>query len=214
MTPQFLSLYYRSSIAAHYTLIAGKQAKSNYGQVILTKVRATRWQEFPLPSSLQRAALLAQIDLPTGQRLVMINVHLESGASVHTKRRAQIREILEQCIPAFLAKNKTKATDANEVTLIFGGDFNLHKDDALDGTGLEAWVDAAQSVNRLDATFNPEINALADESAGFFGGASRLDRIYLRDRRPLAYEVLRPPQSPLSDHEPMGIWIFNRIVER
>lgn len=170
VTPALLERLTRCAmVQREYTVSAiDPQAMEPYGLLLMTRWNARSFRRLPLPSGMNRYALIAELDTPHGVAAVA-NVHLESMSFQEPVREQQLRTLFEELEPYALA--------------MVLGDFNLcsswtSENDQLDPRYTDLWPQLCGDDPGYteDTVINSMRLAQRRESKQV-----RFDRILLRD---------------------------------
>lgn len=158
-TPIFLSMLNRDNKLRYFTRQQGSM-RDGYTNIILTSLKTTQTGDIKLPSNMGRSAPFIKL---ANSKMMIVNVHLESGLFDSDIRKQQISTIL--------ANTKTQKK------LMIVGDMNFD-----DGDSEEQLLITFQDLgnNNKQVTYDVELNALAQKTKYPFEVSKRLDRVFLK----------------------------------
>jgi endonuclease/exonuclease/phosphatase family metal-dependent hydrolase len=145
----------------------------------------------------RKGVLRTTVEAHPDVRLCAVVTHLQAGRRQARARAAQVDQLLD-----------TVSGERRPVVLM--GDFNLHRESALDRRSearlaAAGFVDAALAVSRSEPTYDSSNPFVRRRRC-----AERFDRVYLREGgdvrlEPIEAEVVRVRPRPLSDHHPLRV---------
>jgi len=158
-TPMFLSLLSHDSTLRYFTRQQGR-LRHGYTNIILTSLNTLQTGDIKLTSNMGRSAPFIEL---AQSKMMIVNVHLESGLFDGDMREQQLNTILD--------------TTKEQSKLMIAGDMNFDDGDDEEQL-LSQFHDLGVKSKHL--TYDVELNALAKQTKSPFEGSKRLDRIFLK----------------------------------